>query len=685
MMQFDKINFKAIIQRLIVIIGLAFPVLQTSGQSELKFVAIVSEKNVALKQPFQVQFVVYGAKYVPDIKVPAIKGFVVNDTFTNQSTQVIGGKTLQWIDSYSKVLVLTPMKTGRFTIPAASVMIKGQKLQTKPIQVSVSQTGLSSVPADEDVRNQPVVQDESELLPGENMEEKVKKNLFLKANTNKTTCYVGEPLAVSYKAYSRLNSNSQVVKRPSFPGFSVVEMVESYDNRPEIEVINGNAFYTNLIRKVQLFPLQPGKYELDPAEIEGVIHFIKTDHPKNDGKSQLQRLFDQSSGSRSNVDHYASLKTAPVTINVKPLPEKDQPADFSGAVGQFKLETKLPAEEIHQGELVKISWQLAGSGNLQLVTLPDIEWPKGIDTSEPSVKEDVNQYVYPLSGTKTFDYGVTARDTGQYVIPPVSFSYFDPQTESYKTLVTEPISFHVAPSARKPFFATETVKNLADKPLHLYWFGGVALVIIGWIAYQFLFLKKNHEESDKLPDASLKQQGIDPEEYRGTSNSTLPGKQSGNSPRNYSGTNRDSYSDTQSGKTLVKQSGAGARSDKPSKEQSEKSGVVISSGKIIPAKEMFTNAQKSLLNDDIKGFYREVQQVLWKIAANRCEVLPSFLNKQNISFQLQKQEIPAPVINNFLTVLNECEWALYTPDHTPSDMEELMENAVAVSEELNKG
>ena len=102
----------------------------------------------------------------------------------------------------------------------------------------------------------------------------------------------------------------------------------------------------------------------------------------------------------------------------------------------------------------------------------------------------------------------------------------------------------------------------------------------------------------------------------------------------------------------------------------------------VSASAMFGNARKSLANDDIKGFYREIQRVLWKIAAERCEVLPSFLNKQNISFQLQRQEIPAPLITSFMAVLNECEWALYTPDHSPSDMQELLDKAVEVSGKL---
>ncbi|RYG00976.1 MAG: hypothetical protein EOO02_13745, partial [Chitinophagaceae bacterium] len=268
-----------------------------------------------------------------------------------------------------------------------------------------------------------------------------------------------------------------------------------------------------------------------------------------------------------------------------------------------------------QGELVKIGWELEGTGNLQLVTLPDVVWPKGIDTSEPSVKEDVNQFVYPLRGKKTFNYAVTARDTGDYTIPPVSFAYFDPTDQKYKTLETEAVSFHVDASVAKPFFALEPNVEKNGIPLHLYWFGGVVLIIVGWVVYQSVNLRKD-QKAEKLATVATKEVPVE---------------------------------------VIV---------PKPTPEQ------------------LFANATTSLTNSDTKGFFREIQRVLWTIAADKCKVLPSFLNKQNISFELQKLEIPAATINNFLIVLNECEWALYTPDHNTSDMESLLGNARLVSGEL---
>ena len=62
------------------------------------------------------------------------------------------------------------------------------------------------------------------LRKGENVAEKIKKNLFIKIDVNKKSCYVGEPIVATYKLYTRLKSESNIIKTPSFNGFSVSEL-----------------------------------------------------------------------------------------------------------------------------------------------------------------------------------------------------------------------------------------------------------------------------------------------------------------------------------------------------------------------------------------------------------------------------------------------------------------------------
>ena len=172
--------------------------------------------------------------------------------------------------------------------------------------------------------NNGLVEDNSELAPGENADEKIKKNFFLRAEVSKNECYVGEPLMAVFKAYSRLDANSQVLRRPSLSGFSVVEMVDAYNNHPDVERYNGENYFVHLIRKVQLFPLQPGSFTIEPAEVESIIHLKRSSEP---GIGKIREFFRKRSNDVS-LDRQMVFQTPPVNIQVNALPLKDQPEDY---------------------------------------------------------------------------------------------------------------------------------------------------------------------------------------------------------------------------------------------------------------------------------------------------------------------------------------------------------------------
>ncbi|MHC5879431.1 hypothetical protein ACYT69_10950, partial [Streptococcus pyogenes] len=62
------------------------------------------------------------------------------------------------------------------------------------------------------------------LKPGEDAVEKIKKNIFIKMEADKSESYVGQPVVVSFKLYTRLRSETNITSAPSFNGFSVMDM-----------------------------------------------------------------------------------------------------------------------------------------------------------------------------------------------------------------------------------------------------------------------------------------------------------------------------------------------------------------------------------------------------------------------------------------------------------------------------
>lgn len=572
-----------------------------NGQT--KFYTQVNESVVQYPQTFQVQYIIEGSRNVRDFKVPEFADFRVAQIFDYQSTTSIQAQTKQLLESHTKIVVLFPRRSGRFTIPGATAIIDGKQMRSAPVKVLIQRTGLSAAggnsPEEVDMESA------SELQPGEDVTEEIHKNFFLRTEVNKTTCYVGEPVMAVYKSYSRLSANAQVVKRPSLNGFSVIEMVDAYDNRQEIEVYKGVPYYVNIIRKVQLIPLQEGDFSLDPAEVEGMIHFRKKD---------------AATGEWTNADYPVAIRSEPVNITVKSLPAANQPPHFTGAVGKFNIAVHAPANPIRQGDLVKIQVVISGTGNLTLLTAPAVKWPKGVDTADPAVKEEVNKYAWPLSGSKQFEYSFAAPDTGACTIPAIEYAYYDPEQKAYKTAVSEPVTMRIMPAVSKAEMnernAAILQNNQTGIPKHLYFFAAIVLGIAGWIFYQSWQLKKARQQA-----------------------------------------------------RLAVINAAAPPPPAP---------------KAIEPDEALALAREALQQSDKQLFCREIQQALWKIVAEKCQVSPSALNKQNVAGALAAKGMPSDTIQRLITVLNECEWALYAPDQQVDDMKRIFYESRALLQELQQ-
>ena len=569
---------------------------------------------MAPRQTFQVQYIIEGTKDIGHFTVPSFTDFRIEEVFDVPLTSTINQKTKEVVDTYSKIVILSPLRTGKFSIPGASAMINGSLMRSNAATVTVYQTGLSSTPSYEDIDTEA----ESELYSGDDIEARIRKNFFIRVEVNKTSCYVGEPLMAVYKVYSRLNTNSQVVRRPSLTGFSVLEMVDGYDGRAEIERFNGIPYYTSIIRKVQLFPLQEGDYILDAAEIESVVHFVKINRPRPSDRDGFRDMFGPKEGSnagaRTRLNFRTTLKSEPVTISVKALPATDQPPAFSGAVGNFSLAVQTPDGPIRQGDLVKIRMVVNGSGNISLLTAPAIEWPKGVDTADPVVKEIINRYVYPATGSKTFEYSFAAPDTGDYLIPAARLAYFDPVQKTYKVATSEPVTLRIVPGEQQNLspIAERQQNNQPVSQRHLYWFALVAGIIVFWIGRQAYHLLRSKRAAAPPP--------------------------------------------------VVQENTSVTQEPTP--------------------EELLYKAEWALQRQLPDVFYHELEQALWQLIATRYNVLPSSLNKQTVLQVLQDNQVPAAIIEDYSRLMQELEWALYTPDQSAHDMTNLYQQAKRIAEDI---
>ena len=231
----------------------------SAANAQVKFTTVVSGKEIGRADYVQVEFIVENAKQIDNLQPPSFPNFrVAEGPIQTSGMSIVNGNTSQ----YKGVsFVLQPTATGKFTIAGATADVDGKKMKSNAVTIEVS---ASTPPANTPPAVlQPMWPDEPEeiskeylLKPGESIAEKIRKNLFVKVQASKTTCYAGEPIVVTYKLYSRLRSESRVSKRPSLNGFSVYDMIDPNRDVASVETLNGKQSTVHIIRKAQLIPLQ---------------------------------------------------------------------------------------------------------------------------------------------------------------------------------------------------------------------------------------------------------------------------------------------------------------------------------------------------------------------------------------------------------------------------------------------
>lgn len=598
-----------------------------------KFYCRVSEKNIAKNETLQIDYVIENAGSINDVNLPEFKSFsVVSGPNQSSETSMINGKTTA---SYSISFLVQPKSPGKFVIPAASARINNKTMTTNTVEVvvgnrtsknssggnSMLQSLLPSMGIGLPQMDMPDLPDEDVYLkPGEDFNEKVKKDLLVVLQVNKTNCFIGEPIVATYKLCSRLKSESKVTKRPSLDGFSVYDMVDVQNASPTVENIGGKPYTVHVIRKVQLYPLQTGTFQLDPVELDNTVRFIRRgSSPSSSSKNPLQQMMDDY-GNQTWEEHEVTIASKPATIVVKPLPE-NKPASFNGAVGKFTMEAKLSTTELHAEDDATLNITLNGEGNLPLINAPGVTFPMSFESFDPTVKENVDKTVSPIAGSKQFNFMFVPSDTGTFTIAPITFSYFDPAANSYKTISSEPLTVHVLKALHKKKKSKTAAPLQTNNSFVLkdwwYWMaGGIVLIgILLWV----LFAKRK-----KQPSTGIKNEITEP----------------------------------------------------PVVEKKKESAPIQPVPEVTET-DMLEKSRKALQEGNSRLFFSTIQNTLWQEVSRKTGIAPGLLDKKTALKILEEKGASDVVRTELESLLNTCEMALYMPQ-SASDMQNVLYKATFV-------
>ena len=449
------------------------------GAAAQKVQTIVPKQPVVTGTAFQVQYIITQPADLINISAPGFEGFrVVSGPNHYKGNAVINGK-LQPIENITYTLV--SLELGEKEIKGIRVSFKNA-----PEEESNAATIMLIPQPRVSFSARSSYTDVSLYAPSSkaDLEKMIADNLFINAAVSRRICYVGEPVLATFRLYSRLQSASELTRAPALYGFSIMDVLTINESHQEVEMIGGKVFNTSTLRKVQLYPEQPGQLVVDEMVLDNEIHFADSVH-----------------GGTTTVEK--QLKSAPIVLTIKPLPA-NKPDNFTGAVGRFTINAHLLQDSLsanHQGRLLVT---ISGKGNFIQFAPPAVHWPKGFDVFDPETTDHLDKNRVPVEGSRQYMFSFTMDQPGTYQLPGVEFAYFDAATKKYITVKSDTLALVITPVTKTPVQEGEQYNTPRNYLLLV-----IILAVLAVVAFLFLHKGKKAKEKEKEKPAGAKPFTID--------------------------------------------------------------------------------------------------------------------------------------------------------------------------------
>lgn len=385
-----------------------------TAQNTPVFKAEVSKNTIGINERLRVDFTFN--ENGDDFNPPSFEHFSVMGPSVSISNSWINGK-----QSFSKTFtyILEPHQQGTLTIGSASIVFQGKTYETQPISVKVVEA----------VKN-PSIDKTPENIADE--------SVFVRTEISTVSPYLNEAVNVVYRVYVRKGlgiSDVVLADVPSYQNFWNHNFpIQNY--QVEETTLNGEPFLSFAIKRVLLYPQKSGSLSLEPLKVR-LLLTVPTQQRDFFGRRMV-----------SEVERTVSSKTQ--TLQVKPLPEEGKPANFSGAVGNFSLQTTLSKNQLNANESLQAQIQISGEGNFKLFSLPKMNFPSSLEVYDPETSDKIETQSSGMKGSITQSYTVVAQHKGNFPLPSVSFSFFNPKTKKYQTIQSQPLSITVVNGAEPP-------------------------------------------------------------------------------------------------------------------------------------------------------------------------------------------------------------------------------------------
>jgi hypothetical protein len=413
-------------------IALAFAALLTLPIRATTVTATLDSEQPAVGEPSQLTVTVSGSQEQPS--VPSIDGLDI--TPTGQSTQIEiinGSMTANISDTYTVI----PQREGTFVIPA----IQAGNAASQPITLRVgkssgtaSSSALPAMPGA--ASNLPPPATESN---GDDASAPQGRFGSIQVTLPKDHLYAGELVPVEIKAFIPDDVQANITDLPQMTSDAFA--LNSLSPKPEqTSQIIGNRAYTVLTWHTALTTVKEGDYPFSLKMPLSVV--VPAPRPQTDGDDMFGDFFRNAMASMSGTKKDVTLQSTPQIIKVLPLPAANRPANFSGAVGQFAIQASAAPTTVSAGDPITLRLTVSGTGNFDRVSpamlASDSNWKTYSVKSHFDAADSVG-----YQGSKTFEQPIIPTNSNVATVPPLSFNFFDPETQRYVTRTTDPVPITV--------------------------------------------------------------------------------------------------------------------------------------------------------------------------------------------------------------------------------------------------
>ena len=355
--------------------------------------------------------------------------------FQSQSQRWVNGKT-------SSTLQLTwrlrPKGAGPARVRAIMLTVEGKALRLSDKEIQVQQESPSrreASPAPSTGRSF----DPFEDLFGRSgvgrrrmqaAAEAERPKIFLRAELQPPSAYVGQQTTYTLWLYTQTDVGAfQPTHMPAFTSFWVREIPQPAELKPEWLEHNGERFGRVAMLRRALFPLQEGRFTIEPTEVDLVARMAEIGP------------FGTPFG-RSETLH---LKTDPIQLVVQALPAA--PPDFTGAVGEVTVSARLDRSALSVGEAATLTVRSTGHGNLQSLRPPELAVPEGIRLFPPHQESAERLTDGHLVSSLEWSYVLVPQRPGTFELPALALPFFDPSTKLFRSATTRPLVLTVTGDA----------------------------------------------------------------------------------------------------------------------------------------------------------------------------------------------------------------------------------------------